>query len=270
MNPYLVEGPAVISFSGGRTSGYMLAKIVEAHGGKLPDDVIPIFANTGKEHEKTLEFVEECSQQFSPVVWVEYAGAGKHKVVTFDTASRKGEPFALRIEEKKMNPNMFVRFCTADLKIKPQSDYLKGLGWDEWESAVGLRADEPRRVAKFRGNSNGKKVTGICPLADAGATQKDVLDFWKSVGWGLDLKATPDGNALLGNCDMCFMKSLSKKINIARQEPERAEWWAQQEEKIGHYFRTDQPSYRQIIFLAQQPSLDFGSTEDAMDCACTD
>lgn len=74
MNPYLVEGPAVISFSGGRTSGYMLAKIVEAHGGKLPADVLPIFANTGKEHEKTLEFVQACSERIAPVTWIEYGG----------------------------------------------------------------------------------------------------------------------------------------------------------------------------------------------------
>ena len=33
MNPYLIEGPAVISFSGGRTSGYMLKHILDAHGG---------------------------------------------------------------------------------------------------------------------------------------------------------------------------------------------------------------------------------------------
>ena len=39
LNPYLIKGPALISFSGGRTSGYMLNHILEAHGGRLPDDV---------------------------------------------------------------------------------------------------------------------------------------------------------------------------------------------------------------------------------------
>lgn len=36
---YKIQGPALISFSGGRTSGYMLHQIVQAHGGTLPDDV---------------------------------------------------------------------------------------------------------------------------------------------------------------------------------------------------------------------------------------
>ena len=50
---YKIEGPACISFSGGRTSAYMLYKILQAWSGKLPDDVVVCFANTGKEMEET-------------------------------------------------------------------------------------------------------------------------------------------------------------------------------------------------------------------------
>jgi len=46
---FLITGPAVISFSGGRTSAYMLWRILQAHGGILPDDVVVCFANTGRE-----------------------------------------------------------------------------------------------------------------------------------------------------------------------------------------------------------------------------
>lgn len=48
-DPFFIKGPAVISFSGGRTSGYMLWRILQAHDGKLPDDVYVMFANTGLE-----------------------------------------------------------------------------------------------------------------------------------------------------------------------------------------------------------------------------
>lgn len=60
-SPYRITGPAVVSFSGGRTSGYMLWHILDAHGGALPDDVKVVFCNTGKERPETLDFVERCA-----------------------------------------------------------------------------------------------------------------------------------------------------------------------------------------------------------------
>ena len=62
MNPFKVSGPALISFSGGRSSGFMLKKILNAHRGKLPKDVYVVFANTGKEVPETLQFVYDCEQ----------------------------------------------------------------------------------------------------------------------------------------------------------------------------------------------------------------
>jgi hypothetical protein len=48
-NPYLIEGPALISFSGGRTSAFMLHEILRAFDGALPNNIHITFANTGKE-----------------------------------------------------------------------------------------------------------------------------------------------------------------------------------------------------------------------------
>lgn len=62
-NPYRITGPALISFSGGRTSAFMVWNILQAHGGTLPDDVVVAFANTGKEREETLRFVHECGSR---------------------------------------------------------------------------------------------------------------------------------------------------------------------------------------------------------------
>ena len=60
---YKLPTPSLISFSGGRTSAYMLKKIIDAYNGKLPKDIIVCFANTGKELEETLEFVHECEKK---------------------------------------------------------------------------------------------------------------------------------------------------------------------------------------------------------------
>lgn len=64
VDPYKIAGPAIVSFSGGRTSAYMLYQIVIAHNGALPDDVRVCFANTGKERVETLDFVFACSHWF--------------------------------------------------------------------------------------------------------------------------------------------------------------------------------------------------------------
>jgi hypothetical protein len=45
-DPYQIEPPALISFSGGRTSGYMLRKILDAYDGRLPQGIVAAFAKT--------------------------------------------------------------------------------------------------------------------------------------------------------------------------------------------------------------------------------
>lgn len=71
-DPFIIEGPAVICFSGGRTSAYMLRRILDAHKDQLPKDVFVTFQNTGVEREETLDFVNEVSQRWTPVRWLEY------------------------------------------------------------------------------------------------------------------------------------------------------------------------------------------------------
>lgn len=58
--------PLLISFSGGRTSAYMTKLIMDKQI-KLLNDFKPfvVFANTGCEHPKTLEFVQKCDEVFN-------------------------------------------------------------------------------------------------------------------------------------------------------------------------------------------------------------
>tara|TARA_R110000796_G_scaffold144294_1_gene261024 strand:+ start:157 stop:1476 length:1320 start_codon:yes stop_codon:yes gene_type:complete len=75
-DPYkLPDGPVAIQFSGGRTSGYMLKKILDRYDGALPDDCHVLFQNTGREMPETLDFVHECQTQWNvPIVWLERLG----------------------------------------------------------------------------------------------------------------------------------------------------------------------------------------------------
>jgi len=118
-NPYkLPDGNVVISFSGGRTSGYMLHEILNANG-DLPDRCRVVFANTGREMPETLDFVQECSERWSvPITWVEFDEETDAQVqtVNYQSASRDGEPFLALIKKDKRLPDAVRRFCTRRLK----------------------------------------------------------------------------------------------------------------------------------------------------------
>ena len=74
-NLYTIDEPAAISFSGGRTSAYMLYRVIEAYGGTLPEHIKVLFANTGREMPETLDFVQACSEQWNvPITWLELGG----------------------------------------------------------------------------------------------------------------------------------------------------------------------------------------------------
>lgn len=185
MRTYKLLGTTVVSFSGGRTSAYMLRQVLDNN--EDLSDLVVTFANTGKEHPATLEFVRECAERWKvPIVWLEFRDNDSgFAVVDYANASRQGEPFEALIRKRKYLPNPVTRFCTIDLKIRIIHKYLRSLGLSTEEVPVdmmtGIRADEPRRVVKIRhrkSTSESKWATMVMPLADAGVGVQDVTDFW--------------------------------------------------------------------------------------------
>ena len=286
-DPFLIDSPTCISFSGGRTSAYMLWRVLQANGG-LPADAVVLFANTGKEDEATLEFVRDCGQQWGvPITWVEYCNndAG-FVVVDFETASRGGQPFEAIIRKRNYLPNPVTRFCTSELKIRTMHKWLRAswesLGWDaadlHWDQMIGIRADEMRRVSKIRARGHSTKTTKetmLMPLADAGITVQDVAAFWAAQPFQLELP-TYNGRTLAGNCDLCFLKPAQQVQTLIAERPERAIWWAKMEalalasKPSGAVFRSDRPSYAEMAhFVAQQRDM-FDPNEEAIACFCGD
>lgn len=296
-NPYFLTEPSGISFSGGRTSGYMLYRILEAHGGILPDYVKVVFANTGKEMPQTLDFVRDCGEKWGvPVTWVELGKfytvgnykKGPHKgkpiykaktnIVTYETASRNGEPFDILIKSRRYLPNVFARFCTTELKIRRIKDYLKSCGYSDWLQCLGIRADEQRRVSKMFNKKDENHVVHL-PLYHDRVTKETVSDFWKAQDFDLNLPNN-NGQTDWGNCDLCFMKCAKKKISIIRQRPDLADWWIEKENYIqgiksldssaAGLFRTDHPDYKGLKKKAlENNELNFG-IDDTIPCYCGD
>jgi 3'-phosphoadenosine 5'-phosphosulfate sulfotransferase (PAPS reductase)/FAD synthetase len=263
MNPFKIDYlPTVISFSGGRTSAYMLWLVLQENDG-LPPDVVVCFCNTGKEDESTLQFVHDCETHWGvDIHWLEYQSADpKFKRVNFVTAARNGEPFDELTTKRSYLPNPVARFCTSELKVLTIERYMKSMGMVDFETMVGIRADEPRRAAKMRADK-------LTPLVAGQVFQADVQAFWKSQSFDLGLKFS-DGVTALGNCDLCFLKGPKQIMSLIATKPERAVWWAQQEEKIGGTFRSDRPRYSEMMKYAHEQTSLFGD-EETIACFCGD
>lgn len=213
----------LVSFSGGRSSAKM-AFLIRKHWGKLYE-IVFVFANTGKEREETLIFVDRCDREWGlGIVWVEAIVNGEgvactHCIVDFATASRNGEPFEAVIIKYGI-PNMNYLHCTRELKANPIRSYIQSIEWTEYLTAQGMRVDEPRRI--------NPKAGVIYPLAHVWPTTKgEVMDWWKEQPFDLHLKEHE------GNCDGCHKKSITKLVRIAQESPQTFDWWGEMESKHG-------------------------------------
>jgi 3'-phosphoadenosine 5'-phosphosulfate sulfotransferase (PAPS reductase)/FAD synthetase len=284
-DPFKITEPTCISFSGGRTSAYMLWRVLQSNGG-LPDDCVVCFANTGKEEEATLRFVQRCADEWGvSITWLEYTSheeaRQRFKVVNFETASRNGEPLEAAIRAKQYLPNPVTRFCTVETKIRTMHRYLRSKGWADgdkcWNQFVGIRADEQRRVSKIRARPSLEttRETMCLPLADDGIRVEDVGEFWSRQPFNLELP-TYNGRTLAGNCDLCFLKPANQVFTLIQERPDRAIWWAKMEalalasKPSGAVFRSDRPSYQQMLDYSKQQANLFDPQEEAAGCFCGD
>ncbi|MBA4754578.1 MAG: phosphoadenosine phosphosulfate reductase family protein [Sphingobium sp.] len=262
----------MISFSGGRTSAYMLKMILDAHGGTLPDDVHVCFANTGKEREETLRFVHDCATHWGVNVrWLEWRTrdvsvplTDRFEEVGYNSASRDGEPFAGLIAAKSYTPNAVTRFCTSELKVRVIKHFMQSLGYKNWQNVVGLRHDEQHRVARSR-KPNKEAWSNCLPLDDAKVSNRDVRAFWREQPF--DLQLLP----FEGNCDGCFLKARPKLWEIERTRPGTLDWWARMEIVVKGRFVTEY-SYDELKRdVRNQPDMFAGGLFDndpEMDAEC--
>lgn len=303
-DPFDLDEPTLLAFSGGRTSGYLLRMVLDRMGSR----VRPVFQNTGRERLETLDFVQACSERWdSPITWVEYrydapvpcptrdpdytslplaervkrwdawqeamaplrddGAKGKHTFteVNYQTASRHGQPFEEAIASRGWLPNRVARYCTAELKVKTGWRWAKAQGLERYTKAVGLRFDEPGRVQRLLGNAGEYR-----------ASEEIVCPLFDArvtlndvmAFWAsqpFDLHLRPEE----GNCDLCFLKRKGTILSLMHERPDLAAWWIAQE-RNGKTFRSlkDRPRYAGLLKMADQPQL--FDDEDDLPCACTD
>ena len=174
---------------------------------------------------------------------------------------------------------------------------LKGDDAVEFLSLVGLRADEPLRVARVLERNNALRDHNrladgeyvYAPLYDENVTKDDVLKFWSSQAW--DLEIPIDVN--LSNCVYCFMKGERALRDIAvhcensgepcRAGPESIQWWAGIERQYARavpskadsscltrfgFFGANRLQYTEIIDTISRPYE--SAPVGALPCDCTD
>lgn len=223
------DKPIVVSFSGGETSGDMLLRIWKKYKGKRK--IIVLFANTGEEHEATLEYVDNFELFYSiPVIWVEaivdpiYGKGIKHRLTNFEKAKRRGDldtPFELLIQKLGI-PNKDNHLCTRDLKTRPMEHYIKSLGLkiEDCHMCIGIRSDEWNRLTS---------QTLFYEPAINGVTKKDVNGRWAKRPFRLKLKGYE------GNCRACHKKTLRKLLTIAVKSPNDFDFNERMEKLYGGY-----------------------------------
>lgn len=231
----------LISFSGGRTSAFM-AKYINENPNFNKYRKLFLFANTGKEKEETLIFVNKCDKEFGlNVVWLEAKvdpkkGNGtNYKIVDFETASRNGEPFEAVIKKYGL-PSKLYRHCTRELKVVPIHKYARKIfGTFEYLTALGIRADEKHRL-----KSNPKY---IYPLAEINVNEKFIRDWWQRQSFDLGIKDYE------GNCDLCFLKSKRKKLTLISENTNIVDWWQKMEENYGSEYQSKFDEIRNLSIL---------------------
>jgi len=224
------------SVSAGYSSVMMALKIKEWYA---DHNIIYAMANTSKEREESLEFMNECDKYFGfDMVWIEAEinqekrKGTDFKVTKFEDLKRNGELFEDGIKKYGI-PCKINKWCNRELKLVPLKKYVDSIfGKNNYSIAVGLRADEMDRVmGSFKENNV------FYPLLDNGINTRDRNKFWKDKPIQIKIPA------FKGNCDMCFEKSNRKLMTTIIEEPNIVDWWDDMIKKYSKISLEGKPSY---------------------------
>lgn len=239
----------LVSTSGGRTSGFM-AHFINQHKAYQDWSKLFVFANTGREKEETLIFLDNLETKLGiPIFWVEMVVKSEkplrigYKMVDFETADRSGKPFEEAIKLRGL-PSWRFRFCTDLLKKRTIEAFARDFfGTTKYRTALGIRADEQHRA------KSESKI--IYPLIDLNIDKQFIRNWWDRQEFDLGLKDYQ------GNCDLCFLKSVRNRKTMILETPESAEWWVRMEEtyctdSIPYMDFRNKKSVAQLVEEAQQ------------------
>lgn len=206
----------VVSFSGGRTSAY-LAWLISREDKKAKF----VFMDTGAEHPKTYEFIRNVAGYFNIDLvclradFNQPLGVGHtYKIISIDDIGPDLGPYAAMVK-KYGTPSHAGKWCTSRLKQEIHDMYCDDIyGKDGYQTWIGIRADEPKRLNQV---GKSERVKYLAEISDF--DKQDILSWWASQPFDLEI------DEWLGNCVFCFKKSELKLAAAQRDEPELYRQW---------------------------------------------
>lgn len=164
----------VVSFSGGRTSAYLVHLMEEQR--KAGNNVCYIFMDTGCEHPLTYRFIREVLKFWGIPLTVlqvdinpelgQPNGYTEWEPKDIQTRMPVLKPF-MDMVKKYGTPYIGGAFCTDRLKLTPFTKYCDDhFGRGNYITWLGIRADEPRRL---------KPKPGVRYLAELSDFDKSML-----------------------------------------------------------------------------------------------
>ena len=205
----------VVSFSMGRSSARLVLLAIDKWG---VDNVDVVLMDTGAEHPMSYKFAREMAEHFGINVtclrgdfsYPLGKGVG-FNVVELSECSHDLKSFK-EMMAKYGTPYIGGMFCTDRMKLQPFKKYCdKTYGKKNYETILGIRADEPKRL---------REKPFVSYLADICDDDKqDILDFWSEQVFDLEIE---EWN---GNCVFCPKKSNLKLAAAQRDNPDLYVKW---------------------------------------------
>lgn len=249
----------VVSFSGGRTSAY-LVHLMEQKRKAENIKVEYVFMDTGAEHPKTYKFIKKCVEYFDIKLtclqadFNQAVGKGHtYKIVNVNNLKQDlvNGPYA-QLVKKYGVPTVKSAWCTSRMKEETHDKYCADkYPNNDFITLIGMRADEPKRYfgksafgkikahpydwREFHKIFLGQSDLWIAPNAkEVLALRKQALeesnikylceysDFSKSDvnDFWSEMPFDLEIEDHLGNCVFCIKKSIGKIALAQRDDPE--------------------------------------------------
>ena len=267
---------SVTSISGGKTSAYLathyptdeniFALIRIEDRNCTPKDKVLVQRVSDKigmefiataESDKTLKVVLDLEQILGrEIIWT------------------TGDTFEQVCLKRKALPNLMMRFCTTEMKMKPIFEYCQK-EWGMVKMNIGFRFDELER----QNSQNTKFKTIVGKLKDGRNKWGEIewrecyyplienhIGHWQVFQWATTtgLIFPPDSN-----CVGCFWKELQQLRKNWDDEPQKMLWFMKMEKLLKRKWKKEM-SYEKVKTIGLQQDFFFGTGTGCQAGFCTD